>query len=64
MGIGCSNYFAPIHLQKFYVERFGFKPGDFPVCEGVANRTLALPFHHELTAGDVDAICAELATLL
>lgn len=64
MGIGCSNYFAPIHLQAFYVERFGFKPGDFRVCESVANRTLALPFHHELTAGDVDAICTELGKLL
>ena len=22
-GIGCSNYFAPIHLQPFYADRFG-----------------------------------------
>jgi len=64
MGIGCSNYFAPIHLQPFYVERFGFKPGDFPICEGVASRTLALPFHHQLTVDDIDAICTELSKLL
>src|SRR5690606_7021246 len=24
-GIGCSNYFAPIHLQPFYMEQFGYK---------------------------------------
>jgi len=59
-GIGCSNYFAPIHLQSFYVERFGHKSGDFPICETVAARTIALPFHHELTAADVDFICEEL----
>lgn len=63
-GIGCSNYFAPIHLQPFYVERFGYKPGDFPVCEALAARTIALPFHHELTEADVDAVCAELRRLL
>ncbi len=63
-GIGCSNYFAPIHLQPFYVERFGYKPGDFPVCEAVAARTIALPFHHELTESDVDLVCHELTTLL
>lgn len=63
-GIGCSNYFAPIHLQPFYVERFGYKPGDFPVCEALAARTIALPFHHELAEKDVDTVCNELRGLL
>ncbi len=63
-GIGCSNYFTPIHLQPFYRERFGYKPGDFPVCEGLAQRTVALPFHHELTEHDIDRVCHELQALL
>ncbi len=63
-GIGCSNYFAPIHLQPFYVERFGYKPGDFPVCEALSARTIALPFHHELSEEDVDTVCTELRKLL
>jgi len=63
-GIGCSNYFAPIHLQPFYAERFGFKPGDFPICEALAARTIALPFHHELTESDVDRVCEDLRKLL
>jgi len=63
-GIGCSNYFAPIHLQPFYVERFGYRPGDFPVCEAVAARTIALPFHPRLTEAQVDRVCDELRQLL
>ena len=63
-GIECSDYFPPIHLQPFYVERFGHQPGDFPVCEALAKRTIALPFHHELTESDVDYICGELRHLL
>ncbi len=63
-GIGCSNYFAPIHLQQFYMERFGHKPGDFPICESVAARTIALPFHHELTEGDVEEVCEALNRFL
>ncbi|MBU0718387.1 MAG: DegT/DnrJ/EryC1/StrS family aminotransferase [Planctomycetes bacterium] len=63
-GIGCSNYFAPIHLQPFYVERFSYKPGNFPVCEALTARTVALPFHHVLTEADVDRICTELLSLL
>ncbi len=63
-GIQCSNYFAPIHLQPYYIERFGYKAGDFPVCEALAARTIALPFHHELTEEDVERVCNELRALL
>jgi len=63
-GIGCSNYFTPIHLQPFYRERFGFQPGDFPVTEALAARTIALPFHNGLTEADVDRVCRELRSLL
>jgi perosamine synthetase len=55
-GIGCSNYFPPIHLQTYYVERFGHRPGDFPVTERVAERTIALPFFNALTAAQVDEV--------
>lgn len=52
-GIGCNSYFAPIHLQPFYVEQFGFKPGDFPVTEHISDRTIALPFFTAMTADQV-----------
>ncbi|MCK6455274.1 MAG: DegT/DnrJ/EryC1/StrS family aminotransferase [Phycisphaerae bacterium] len=63
-GIGCSNYFSPIHLQKFYREELGYRPGQFPVCERVAARTIALPFHGLLTESQVDEVCATLRRLL
>lgn len=63
-GIGCSNYFAPIHLQPLYVKRYGYQAGAFPICEALASRTIALPFHHELTEADVDTVCNELRNLL
>jgi perosamine synthetase len=63
-GIGCSNYFAPIHLQPFYRRQFGYKEGDFPVCERVAARTIALPFHNHLAETDVDQVCKTLRSLL
>ena len=59
-GIGCNNYFPPIHLQPYMVEKFGFKPGDFPVCEYVASRTLALPFFTKMTERQVEAVCESL----
>lgn len=59
-GIGCRDYFVPIHLQPFYRERFGLREGMFPVTEDVAARTIALPFHNRLTEGEVDAVCEAL----
>jgi len=63
-GVGSSNYFPPIHLQPFYVEQFGYSPGDFPVCEALCERTVALPFHGRLTEREVDTVCKELRGLL
>lgn len=63
-GIGCSNYFAPIHLQAFYKRDFGYKQGDFPVCERVAARTIALPFHCGLKESDVEQVCDTVRSLL
>jgi len=59
-GIGCSNYFAPIHLQPFYARMFGFKKGDFPVTEHVSERTMALPFYNNLGASDIDLVVDNL----
>ncbi|MCZ6697328.1 MAG: DegT/DnrJ/EryC1/StrS family aminotransferase [Planctomycetota bacterium] len=63
-GIGCNNYFAPIHLQAIYRNEFGYKEGDFPVCERVAARTIALPFHGSLTESEVDEVCQTLRSVL
>jgi len=63
-GIGCSNYFPPIHLQPYMTESFGYKPGDYPICEHVAARTLALPFFNTLTTRQIHRVCDTLETIL
>ena len=62
-GIGCSNYFTPVHLQPFYAD-LGWRPGDFPVCEKVAARTLALPFYNRLSEADQDLVVECLKSAL
>jgi perosamine synthetase len=59
-GIGCSNYFAPIHLQPFY-RAMGWRPGDFPVTESVGERTIALPFFNALSRRQIEAVAEALA---
>lgn len=63
-GIQVSNYFPPVHLQPFMVEQFGYKEGDFPVTESVCERTIALPFHNNLSAEEAGLVCKELRACL
>jgi dTDP-4-amino-4,6-dideoxygalactose transaminase len=62
-GVPSRPYFTPIHLQKFYRERFGFREGDFPVTEAVARSTLALPFSGVMTEEQVEYVCRALKGL-
>jgi len=59
-GVGCRPYFTPIHLQPFYKREFGFKVGDFPVAERVAQATIAIPFFNNITDGEIDYVVEQL----
>lgn len=63
-GIGCNNYFPPIHLQPYVREQLRTKVGDFPVCEFVASRTIALPFYTRMSEQDVMRVCDTLDRVL
>ncbi len=53
-GVASKPYMPVIHLQPFYRERFGYAPGDFPIAESVAERSLALPFFPSMTRDQVE----------
>jgi perosamine synthetase len=63
-GVDTKPYLPAIHLMSFYRERFGHSKGDFPVCEDVAARSLALPFFPELTDGQVEQVVIALAAVI
>lgn len=63
-GISSKPYMPAIHLQPFYRERFGYGPGDFPVAEDVAERSLALPFYAQMRRADVERVAESLARIL
>lgn len=63
-GVQSKAYLPCIHLMPFYRDRFGFKGGEFPVAERVAERSLALPFHPAIEEAEVGRVCKALAGAL
>jgi perosamine synthetase len=63
-GVQSKPYLPAIHLMSFYRERFGHREGEFPVCEDVAARSVALPFFPGLTEGQVARVAEALRAVL
>ena len=59
-GVDSKPYLPAIHLMSFYRERFGHREGEFPVCEEISRRSLALPFYPELTESQVERVTETL----
>lgn len=62
-GIDTRAYFPPIHLLPPY-RALGYKPGDFPVTERIARRTLALPFWTGMPIRLVDRVASAFRSAL
>ncbi|MEW5913397.1 MAG: DegT/DnrJ/EryC1/StrS family aminotransferase [Thermodesulfobacteriota bacterium] len=54
------HYPKPLHLQEACAP-LGYRPGDFPVAEYIAERIFSLPMHPYLEAADQERIAALLA---
>ena len=59
-GIGSEVYYPlPLHLQPCYTD-LGYAKGAFPVAERLAQESLALPVHGDVTPEDVEYICGTI----
>jgi dTDP-4-amino-4,6-dideoxygalactose transaminase len=54
--IGSSVHFIPIHLHRYYREKYGYRPEDFPVALAEYQRMVSLPLSPRMTEGDVQDV--------
>jgi perosamine synthetase len=59
-GIPVRPYFIPIHIQPYFVDRFGYKAEDLPNTLSLGERGLALPFSGVMTEEQVDIVAREI----
>ena len=54
--IGVNVHYIPVHLHPFYMDRFGYKPGAYPVAEDAYERLMSLPMFHAMSDQDVEDV--------
>jgi perosamine synthetase len=64
LGVQSKPYLPAIHLMSYYREAFGHRPGEFPIAEDVAARSIALPFFPAMRLDQVERVAEALRTLL
>lgn len=63
-GISSVVYYPiPLHVQEA-MQPYGYRAGDFPVCEQVAANVLSLPIYPELEAADIEETAAVIRKCL
>lgn len=54
--VGIGIHFRSLHVQKFYREKFGFRPDDFPNARWATDRVLSLPLYPRMSDEDVEDV--------
>ena len=53
-------YFEPIHLMKFYKEKFDYSEGMLPVTEDTSQRILTLPMYPNMTNEEMEYLVSSM----
>lgn len=62
-GIFGQVHYIPVHLQPYYRERFGFKPGDFPISEAFYQKEISIPMFPKMSDEEVDYVISTIQTI-
>lgn len=59
--VGVGVHYRGLAEHAYYQERFGWRPGQFPVATNIGRTTISIPLSAKLTDGDVDDVISALA---
>ena len=63
-GINLQVHYIPVHLQPYYMKRFGFKSGDFPIAEEFYANEISIPIYPDLKNSDVESISTQMLNII
>jgi len=62
--IGVNVHYIPVHLHRYYRDRFGHKGGEFPVAEAAYEQLISLPMFHAMSDEDVEDVIRAVVKIL
>ena len=54
--ISSSVHFIPVHMHRYYRDKYRYRPADFPVAHYEYARMLSLPLHTKMSDQDVEDV--------
>lgn len=62
--IGVAVNYRPIHLMRYYKNKYGYSRGDFLNCELIGDSTITLPLYPQLKDMEIDYIIAAVGEIV
>lgn len=63
-GIGSGLHFSPVHLHRYYAEKYGYRLGDLPVTEKAGAAILSLPLYPAMTFAQQDRVVSAIKKII
>ncbi|MGH3794062.1 MAG: DegT/DnrJ/EryC1/StrS family aminotransferase [Pseudonocardiaceae bacterium] len=63
-GVGSGLHFSPVHLHRYYAEKYGYRVGDLPVTETAGEAILSLPLYPAMTYVQQDQVVSAVKKVI
>jgi dTDP-4-amino-4,6-dideoxygalactose transaminase len=62
--IGSSVHFIPVHMHRYYREKYGYQPEDYPIAYHEYMRCISLPLNPRMSDADVDDVVDAVSSVV
>jgi UDP-4-amino-4-deoxy-L-arabinose-oxoglutarate aminotransferase len=63
-GVGSGWHFSPVHLHRYYAEKYGYRVGALPVTEQAGAAILSLPLYPTMTCAKQNQVVAAIKRVI
>ena len=64
INIGTQVHYIPVHTQPYYMKKFGYKLGDYPIAEEYYEKALSIPLYPKMSDKDVDYVIKSILEII
>jgi dTDP-4-amino-4,6-dideoxygalactose transaminase len=62
--VGSSVHFIPLHTMRYWKERYGFRPSDFPEALDKFSRSISIPIWHGMSAEQTSRVIEAVRAII